>query len=37
MFECCLILLKDFCSIIPTFICIILIFNLIADMVLGGR
>lgn len=37
MFECCLILLEDFCSVIPVFVCVVLIFNLISDIVLGGR
>lgn len=32
MFEVCMSMLKDLVPIIPAFICLILVFNLISDL-----
>ena len=37
MFEVSIELLKQLINIIPLFTCIILIFNLVSDMLWGGK
>ena len=37
MFEVSIEFMKDFIQIIPLFVCIILVFNIISDLLWGGK